>query len=713
VIPRPLRPAPAALAALLASCAALPPPARVVPREVPLTRTCDQADDHHGTRVPDPYRWLEDADSPEVREWIEAQNARTFDFLGRIPEREAIRARVKELWNFERFGVPRREGGRLFYTRNDGLQDQGVLWVQDGDGAAPRVLLDPNALSADGTVSLSEWEPSPDGRLLAYALSRAGSDWMEWRVLETATAKDRPDLLQWSKFSGASWARDGSGFWYSRYEPPVPGSEYEAVLENQRLCFHRLGEPQERDEVAYARPDHPRWGFGATATEDGRFLVVHVWEGSQPENRVYLRDLRDPGGKVLPLIDDPDASHEFLDNDGPILWILTRRGAPRGRVAAVDSRDPAPDRWREVIPESAETLESVSVIGGRFVAATMKDARSEIRIHALDGRLERTLALPGTGTASGFSGRRETPEAFFVYTDFFTPPAILRCDTATGESAVFREPRLPFDRARFETRQVFYPSADGTRIPMFISSLREVPLDGDRPVLLYGYGGFNISLTPFFSVSNLVWMERGGVVAVPNIRGGGEYGEEWHRAAILANRPRAFEDFVAAAEWLVGSRWTRPARLAISGGSNGGLLVGACMNRRPDLFGAAIPSVGVMDMLRYHRFTIGWAWAAEYGTADDAEQFRTLLSYSPLHNLRAGTAYPATLVTTADHDDRVVPAHSFKFAAALQAAQGGESPVLLRVDVKAGHGAGIPTRMLIERAADQIAFLVEALRGRS
>jgi prolyl oligopeptidase len=672
-----------------------------------VTRTTDHVDDYGGTKVPDPFRWLEENDSPEVRAWVAEQNRRSEGFLGRVPERDALRSRLTELWNFERYGIPRKEGGRLFFTRNDGLQNQGVLLVQDSPGSEPRLLLDPNTLSADATTALVQWEPSDDGKLIAYGLSSAGSDWVEWRVLDVASAKDLPDVLRWSKFSGCSWAHDGSGFWYDRYDAPPAGKEFEQVLENQKLCFHRIGTPQSADPLVYARPDHPRWGFGAVVTEDGSRLVVHVWEGSQPENRLYLMDL--PGGTMRPLLDGADASYEFVEADGPALLLMTNKDAPRSRVVAVDPADPSPARWRTVIPEAAETLQSVASVGGRLVAVYMKDARSVVRLFRLDGTFEREIALPGTGTAEGFSGRRKDSETYFVYTDFFTPGGIWRCDPATGKVEPFRVPKLNFDPAAYETEQVFYESFDGTRVPMFIARRKGLPRDGNRPVLLYGYGGFNISLTPFFSVANLVWMERGGVYAVANIRGGGEYGEEWHKSAILANRPKAHGDFIAAAEWLCSHGWTNPKRLAISGGSNGGLLVGACLVRRPDLFAAALPANGVLDMLRYHKFTIGWAWSAEYGTSDDPEQLKWLLGYSPLQNVKPGTAYPATMITTADTDDRVVPAHSYKFAAALQKAQAAKAPILLRVDVKSGHGMGAPTRMVIARAADQLAFLVEVL----
>jgi prolyl oligopeptidase len=683
------------------------PPPPVAPPEVPVTKTIEQVDDYHGVKVADPYRWLEDAESEEVRKWIGEQNRCTEGFLSRIPERGAIRDRLTQLWNFERYGVPRKEGGRLFFTRNDGLQDQAVLFVQDSPAAAPRPLLDPNALSKDGTTALVQWEPSDDGKLLAYGLSLSGSDWVEWRVLDVAAGKDLPDVLKWSKFSGCSWAPDGSGFWYDRYDPPKEGKEYEDVLENQKLCFHRIGAPQSEDPVVYARPDHPKWGFGAVISEDGKRLVIHVWEGSQPENRLYVKDL--PGGEVRPILDQADASYEFLDVEGPALLVQTNKGAPRGRVVAIDPADPAPAKWRTVVPEAAETLQSVSSVSGRLVAVYMKDARSLVRLFGMDGAAAGELPLPGTGTAEGFAGRRKDADSYFVYTDFFTPPAIYRCEPGSGKVEAFKVPKLLFDPAAYETEQVFFESGDGARVPMFLSRRKGLAKDGNRPVLLYGYGGFNISLTPWYSVANLAWMERGGVFAVPNIRGGGEYGEAWHKAAILENRPKAHGDFIAAAEWLCRNGWTNPKRIAISGGSNGGLLVGACVVRRPDLFAAALPSMGVLDMLRYHKFTIGWAWAAEYGTADDPKQFPWLLAYSPLHNLKAGASYPATMVCTADTDDRVVPGHSFKFAAAMQKAQGGKAPVLLRVDVRSGHGMGAPTRMLISRSADQLAFLVEVL----
>ena len=671
-----------------------------------MTRTVDHVDEYHGTKVADPYRWLEEAADPEVRAWVDGQNAATNAWLGRVPEREALRERLTTLWNFERFGVPRREGGRLFYTRNDGLQNQATLLVEDSPGAAPRTLLDPNGMSKDGTTALVQWEPSDDGRLLAYGLSRAGSDWTEWRVLDVASGKDLPDVLQWSKFSGCTWAKDGSGFWYSRYEAPREGEEYEGVLENQQLRFHRIGTEQSADTLVYARPDHPKWGFGAAITDDGRRLVLHVWEGSQPENRIFVQDL--PSGEVRPLLDAADASWEFIDAEGDDLLLQTNREAPRGRVVAVDARDAS--KRRTVIPECAETLQSVTAVGGRLVAVYMKDARSLVRVHRRDGSLERELALPGLGSAMGFGGGPRDPECWFSYTDFSTPMAVYTCAPAEGTVTPFKVPKVAVDPAAYETEQVFYASADGTRVPMFVTRKKGLPRDGNRPVLLYGYGGFNVSLTPWYSTQNLVWMERGGVFAVANLRGGGEDGEAWHKAAIVANRPKAHDDFLAAAEWLCANGWTNPKRLAIHGGSNGGLLVGACLVRRPDLFGAAMPAMGVMDMLRYHKFTIGWAWAADYGTSDDAEQFRTLLGYSPLHNVKAGASYPPTLVLTADTDDRVVPGHSYKFAAALQKAQAGKAPILLRVDVRSGHGMGAPTSMLISRATDQLAFLVEALR---
>ncbi|WCJ61204.1 prolyl oligopeptidase family serine peptidase [Fontisphaera persica] len=679
------------------------------PLSYPSTRKLDHWDDYHGQRIADPYRWLEDADSPETKAWIEAQNRVTFALLESIPERAAIRQRLTELWNYERYGVPARQGERYFFSKNDGLQNQSVLYTAATLEAPPRVLLDPNRLSADGTVALAGSAVSEDGRWLAYGLSGAGSDWQTWKVRNVQTGEDLPDELKWIKFSGAAWTHDHQGFFYSRYDEPKPGAQYQAVNRFPKVYYHRLGTPQTEDRLIYHRPDQPNWGFYSTVTEDGRYLILTVTRGTDTRNGVFYLDLQASDGQVVELLNEFDADYSFIGNEGPVFWFRTDWQAPRGRVIAIDTRQPQRAAWREIIPQTKDTLRGVSVVGERFMAHYLRDAHSAVRIHHLNGRLDRELKLPGLGSVSGFGGKRTDRETFFAFTSYTTPGTIYRLDFSTMKTTVWRAPQVKFNPNDYLTRQVFYRSKDGTRVPMFITHRKGLRRDGQRPVYLYGYGGFNISLTPSFSVASLVWMEMGGVLAIPNLRGGGEYGEEWHRAGMKNLKQNVFDDFIAAAEWLVQNRYTRPDKLAIGGGSNGGLLVGACMTQRPELFGAALPAVGVMDMLRFHKFTIGWAWTAEYGNPDLPEDFRYLLAYSPLHQLKPGIRYPATLITTADHDDRVVPAHSFKFAARLQECQAGPAPVLIRIETRAGHGAGKPTSKMIEEAVDRWAFLVRAL----
>ncbi|WP_414412316.1 prolyl oligopeptidase family serine peptidase [Synechococcus sp. O70.1] len=664
-------------------------------------------DIYHGQPVPDPYRWLEDLDSERTRAWVEAQNRLTFDYLQRIPARQRLLERLRQLWNYEKYSQPFKEGGRYFYFKNDGLQNQSVLYTQESLEAEARVLLDPNTLSEDGTVALSGIAISRDGRYLAYGLSRSGSDWQEWKVRDIATGEDLPDHLRWIKFSGASWTPDGQGFFYSRYDEPPPGREYESANYFQKLYYHRLGTPQSEDLLVYHRPDQKEWGFAGGVTEDGNYLIISVWRGTDPKNLLFYKDLRDPNLPVVELIREFEADYSFVGNDGSRFWLLTDLDAPRRRLVAIDLDNPG--QVQEVIPEAEETLQGVSLINNQFVAFYLKDAHTQIKTFALDGTYLGEIPLPGLGSASGFGGKRYDTETFYTFTSFTTPPTIYRYDFTTGRSTLFRQPQVDFDPQAYEVQQVFYPSKDGTRIPMFLVHRRGLARTGDHPTLLYGYGGFGISLTPSFSVGLVAWLEMGGVYAQPNLRGGGEYGEAWHQAGTKLNKQKVFDDFIAAAEWLVANGYTNPSKLAISGGSNGGLLVGACLTQRPDLFAAALPAVGVFDMLRFHKFTIGWAWISEYGSPEDPEEFKALYAYSPLHNLKPGTAYPATLITTADHDDRVVPAHSFKFAAALQAAQGGSQPILIRIDTKAGHGAGKPTTKLIEETADRWAFLVEVL----
>lgn len=678
----------------------------------PVTRQSDQLDDYHGVKVADPYRWLEDDNSPETKAWVEAQNKVTFGHLERIPERAAIKNRLTKLWNYERYGVPFKQGGRYFISKNDGLQNQSVLYTMTSLEAAPTVLLDPNQLSTDGTVALSGYSITDDGHLMAYGLATAGSDWQEWKVRDVRSGQDLADHVRWVKFSSASWTKDGKGFFYSRYDEPTAAAKLTRANYFHKLYYHRLGTPQSEDKLVYHRPDHKDWNFYGGVTDDGRYLVITATQGTDPRNRVLYQDLQQPDSPVVELLMDFDADYSFIDNDGPVFWFKTDLNAPRHRVIAIDITKPERANWKEIIPEAAETLTRVSTVNQQFLCSYLKDARSQVKVIALDGSFVREIALPGIGSAGGFGGKRSDTETFYSFTSYTSPGTIFRHDLKTGTSTVFRQASVDFDPEDYETRQVFYTSKDGTRVPMFISHKKGLELDGTNPTLLYGYGGFNISLTPGFSVANLAWMELGGVYAVPNLRGGGEYGKPWHEAGTKLNKQNVFDDFIAAAEWLIANRYTSPKKLAISGGSNGGLLVGACLTQRPDLFGAALPAVGVLDMLRFHKFTIGWAWTSDYGSAENPEEFQALYAYSPLHNLKGGTKYPATLITTADHDDRVVPAHSFKFAAALQAAQAGNAPTLIRIETKAGHGAGKPTTKLIEEAADKLAFLVHHLQAK-
>lgn len=683
---------------------------RNLPRAAyPVTAHTNQVDLYHGTRVEDPYRWLEDDNAADTKTWVEAQNRVTSAYLEGIPVRQAIRDRLTHLWDYEKFSAPSKRGGRYFYSRNDGLQNQYVVYTTRALDAEATVLLDPNRLSADGTVALSGTAVSDDGRLFAYGLAVSGSDWQEWHVRDIDSGQDLTDHLKWIKFSGASWSKDNRGFYYSRYNEPAPGQTLTRVNYNQKLYYHRIGTAQAEDALVYERPDHKEWGFSAAVTDDGRYLVLSVSEGTDPKNRVFYKDLQAPGSPVVELLNAFDASYNFIDNDGPLFWFHTDLEAPRGRIIALDLRSPDRSRWKELIPQSAETISGVNTVGDRFVINYLKDARSLIRIHRLDGTFEKELALPGLGTAGGFGGQRSDRETFYSFTSFNVPAQIHRFDFDTGRSTLWREPKVKFDPSAYDTHQVFVLSKDGTRVPMFLTHRKGLRLDGSNPTLLYGYGGFNISLTPSFSVANLVWMEMGGVYAMANLRGGGEYGEEWHQAGTKLRKQNVFDDFIAAAQWLVENRYTCPRRLAIAGGSNGGLLVGACMTQRPDLFGACLPAVGVMDMLRFHKFTIGWAWTSDYGSSEDPAEFRALYAYSPYHNLKPGTSYPATLITTADHDDRVVPAHSFKFAARLQESHPGGNPVLIRIETKAGHGSGKPTAKIIEEAGDRWAFLVRTL----
>jgi prolyl oligopeptidase len=672
----------------------------------PKAKTVDQVDDYHGVKVADPYRWLEDTDSADTHEWVEAENKLTFSYLGQIPYRGAIRDRLTKLWNYERFTAPAQQGGRYFYQHNNGLQNQNVLLVAESLDAEPRVLLDPNTLSSDGTVALSGTAITDDGKLMAYGTAASGSDWQEWHVRDVDTGKDLPDLLRWVKFSGASWTKDGKGLFYSRYDEPKQGS---ATLRDanyfQKLYYHRVGTEQSEDQLIYERPDNKELLFGGSVSDDGRYLVIHVSQGTSPKNRLYYKDLTQPDAPVVKLLDDFDAKYIFIDNDGPVFWIETDLDAPRGRLIAIDTRHPERANWKTVVPQSADKLEASNVVDDKFLLSYLKDARTEVRVFDLNGKFLRNVDLPGIGTAAGFGGKRKDKETFYAFTSFISPTTIYRYDPEAGKSSVFRQPKVDFDASQYETKQVFYHSKDGTRIPMFLTYKKGLKLDGENPTLLYAYGGFDISLTPAFSVPTIVWLEMGGIYAQPNLRGGGEYGEEWHEAGMKGKKQNVFDDFIAAAEWLIANKYTSTLKLAIRGGSNGGLLVGAVETQRPDLFGATLPLVGVMDMLRFQKFTIGWAWTSDYGSSDNAEDFKWLYAYSPLQNLKPGTKYPPTMIATADHDDRVVPGHSFKFAATIQADQAGAAPVLIRIETKAGHGAGKPISKIIDETADEWAFV--------
>ncbi|HEX8183534.1 MAG TPA: prolyl oligopeptidase family serine peptidase, partial [Blastocatellia bacterium] len=577
----------------------------------PETRKVDQTDDYFGTKVADPYRWLENLDSEETKAWVEAQNKVTFSYLNEIPVREQIKQRLTKLWNYEKYGIPFKEGGRYFYSKNTGLQNQNVLYTSASLMAEPRVLLDPNTLSSDGTVALTGYTITDDGKLIAYGLAASGSDWQEWKVRDVETGKDLPDHIKWVKFSGASWSKDGKGFFYSRYDEPKEGSKMASTNYFQKLYYHRIGTAQSEDALVYERPDDKEMLVNGGVTEDGRYLIINLGKGSSRYNGIYYKDLRAKDAPVVKLLDRFDASYDFVDNDGPIFWVRTDLNAPRGKIIAIDTRKPERANWKEIVPQSAETLQGVKIVNDMFAVSYLKDAHTQIKIFSLDGKLVREVQLPAIGSASSLVGKRKDKEAFYSFSSYTMPSTIYHYDMVTGKSTVFKQPKVDFDSSVYETKQVFYKSKDGTRVPMFITHKKGIKLDGNNPTLLYGYGGFNASQTPGFSVGNLVWMEMGGVYAVANLRGGGEYGEEWHNAGTKLQKQNVFDDFIAAAEWLINNKYTSSPKLAIHGGSNGGLLVGAVMTQRPELFGATLPAVGVMDMLRFQKFTIGWAWVSD------------------------------------------------------------------------------------------------------
>lgn len=674
-----------------------------MPFNYPKTRKQDFFEKLHGQDIPDPYRWMEDLDSEELKTWIDAQNEVTFNFLKGSPLREKIQNRMTELWNYEKYSAPFKRARRYFFMFNNGLQNQDVLYWMESLDDEPRLLIDPNNLSDDGTVALSGAAVSRDGRYMAYGLSEAGSDWQTWHVRRVDDSQEMDDRVEWVKFSGASWDKDSQGFFYSRYDEPE-----EAALKQvnyfHKLYYHKLGTPQSDDRLVYERPDQKEWLINSDVTEDGRYLIIYIFHGTASENGVFYLDLLDPNAEVVELLPDFDAEYIMVGNHDEQFFFNTDFHAPQHQLIAIKINQPAPSEWKIVIPESDDKLEAVDFVGDRFVCTYSHHAAHQVRFFKTDGTPDGELELPGPGTVIGFNGRSDDPETFYKFSNFTTPGTVYHFDIKTRETEIFRSPDLAFDPEEYVTEQVFYESKDGTRVPLFISHRKGLVIDGDVPTYLYGYGGFDISIPVSFSVPNLVWMEMGGIYAQAHLRGGGEYGREWHEGGMKANKHNVFDDFISAAEYLIRKGYTHKEKLTIGGRSNGGLLIGACMTQRPDLFGVCLPNVGVMDMLRFHKFTIGWAWVSDYGSPDDPEEFAVLKAYSPYHNIQPGVAYPPTMVMTGDHDDRVFPAHSFKFAAALQAAQAGEAPVLIRIETRAGHGAGKPTAKLIEEFSDMWTF---------
>jgi len=670
------------------------------------TRKGDVVEDYHGTQVADPYRWLEDPQSEEIKAWVEEQNEVTFDYLKNIPYREQIRERLTELWDYPKYSAPYKKGGRYFFSKNDGLQNQSVLYMQQTLESEPVPVLDPNTFSVDGTVALTDSSFSENGLLLAYGTSSSGSDWREYRVRRIDDSSDYPEVIRWCRATSIAWRHDNAGFFYNRL--PTPGTVPEEDQNNySRVYWHTLNTQQEEDALVYERPDAKELSFAPSITDDGAYLVLHVWHGTDAENRLYYREVNSDGPFVR-LLDDADAMYSVVGNSGPIFYIHTDLDAPRGRIIAIDLRSPERLHWQELIPQQDDVIAFVSMINQQFIVTYMHDAHHQMLIYHLDGSFDHEIPLPTLGSVVEISGEPEDTEMFFSFTSYLFPPTTYHYDFPSSALTLFRRPEILFDPDDYETEQVFYPSKDGTRIPLFLTYKKGLQLDGDNPTFLYGYGGFNVSLTPGFAVSRLLWLEHGGIFALANLRGGNEYGEEWHKAAMLEKKQNVFDDFIAAGKWLIAHKYTSTPKLAINGGSNGGLLVGACMVQRPDLYGAVVCAVPVIDMLRYHKFTVGRYWTGEYGNAElDAEHFKFMYAYSPLHNVTDGVAYPATLILSADTDDRVVPAHAKKFAARLQEANGGPNPIYLRIETKAGHGLGKPTTKVIEEQTDMYAFLFD------
>ena len=676
---------------------------KMIYNKYPETKKGNVVDDYFGTKISDPYQWLENDTAIDVMSWVDEQNKLTQNYLSQIPFRDKIKSRLTEIWNYPKYSSPFKEGDYYYFFKNDGLQNQSVLYRQKGISGTTEIFLDPNKLSADGTSSLASLTFSKDHKFCAVGIAQSGSDWNEIFVMDVSTKQKTTDIIKWVKFSGATWYKNG--FYYSRYDEPTKGKEYSNANEYMKIYYHELGKSQQDDKLIYEDKAHPLRYFNASVTEDERYLFINVSEGTSGAE-ILVRDLTQPNSKFITLFKGFDNNYNIVDNIGDRILALTDFSAPRYRLVLVDPLNADAKNWKDIIPQGTDLLEGVSTCGGKLFATYLKDASTRLYSYDLNGQNKKEIILPGIGTASGISGKKDDKEAFYTFTSFINPGEIYRYELSTGKSELFRKTEVKFNANDFETKQVFYPSKDGTKVPMFIMHKKGLKLDGNNPTLLYAYGGFNISLTPSFSVSRIMFLENGGVYAIANLRGGGEYGEDWHKAGMLEKKQNVFDDFIAAAEFLIKEKYTSSDKLAINGGSNGGLLVGACMTQRPELFKVALPAVGVLDMLKYHKFTIGWGWAVEYGSSDKKEQFDYLIKYSPLHNVKNDVNYPATMIMTADHDDRVVPAHSFKFAAELQSKQlpTGNS-ILIRIDKKAGHGAGKPTSKLIEDATDMYSFI--------
>ncbi len=686
-------------------------------RTYPPARRAETVDNYHGVKVADPYRWLEQLDSAQTRAWVTAEAKLTESYLAHIPVRGALRERLKSLLDFEKYGMPFHKAGRFFYSHNRGLQEQSVLYMTEGISGTPKIALDPNLLSVNGGLAVVGYVPSHNGKLLAYGVCQGGSDWTDWRIRDLETGQDMPDVLRWTKYYRPVFSSDDKGLYYTAFPAPAAGAELSACDLNNALYYHALGTPASAERKIYARPERPTWQFEPYLTPDGAWLVFLSGDGQVGDKgveNVYLLDLKSRNPVPFPMAEGFDASFGYAGYDDGLLYFLTTLGAPRGRVIAVDPKQAGRPHWKEIIPEGPDAVDivqnSVRLVNHELIVGTLHDAHSVVTVYGLDGRRRTELRLPGLGTATGFDGEPWNHETFYVYTDLITPPTIYRLDLESGESRVYRAPKVAFDLSTLETRQVFFAAKDGTQIPMYLVGKKGLTRQGQNPTLLYGYGGFGISVLPHFDAARLAWLEHGGLFALANIRGGGEYGEQWHRQAICERKQVVFDDFMAAAEWLIARQYTSKERLAIIGGSNGGLLVGACVTQRPELFGAALAYVGVMDMLRFNQFGQGAGWEGDYGSPQNLAGFRALYAYSPYHNIRPGIHYPATMLFTGDHDTRVMPAHSFKFTAALQAAQAGSAPILLRVERSGGHGGGPTTSQHIDATADAFAFLMENLR---